>query len=231
MSSSDCDTIRQIAPELVLGIAAGEDRARVLAHLAKCPGCRRELDELSEVADSLLLLGPVHEPPVGFETRTLNRFDARLGRQKRLWRSVSAAAAALILGASISAAAMYAGTRSDRNLAAQYRKALNTANGEYFDASRLRDAQGVVVGQVFAYEGSPSWVFVVVTRSEGAGSYGVELMTTAGKTVRVGRFALTHQRTSWGSAIPLHLRDVSAVRLVGKGRSEIFEGRIHATAD
>ena len=59
-----CEEVRALA-ELALGIAVGDERARVLEHLLACPACRRHLEELSSVADDLLLLAPTQEPPVG----------------------------------------------------------------------------------------------------------------------------------------------------------------------
>ena len=55
----ECDQIRDLAPELALGIADGAERASALRHVANCPDCRRVLDELSTVSDELLLLAPV----------------------------------------------------------------------------------------------------------------------------------------------------------------------------
>ena len=41
--SFDCERLNEIAPELALGIAAGEDRARALDHLAGCANCRAHI--------------------------------------------------------------------------------------------------------------------------------------------------------------------------------------------
>jgi anti-sigma factor RsiW len=68
-----CEELREQAPELALGIVEGEERGRALEHLADCPDCRRRVEELSEVADELLLLAPHKEVPVGFESRVLSR--------------------------------------------------------------------------------------------------------------------------------------------------------------
>ena len=62
-----------MAADLALGIVEGEERGRALEHLAKCPDCRAEVEKFSEVADELLLLAPHREPPVGFESRVLER--------------------------------------------------------------------------------------------------------------------------------------------------------------
>src|SRR4029450_14086852 len=81
-----CEEVRSLVPELALGIAAGDDRARALEHLADCPACRGRLEELSIVADELLLLAPAQEPPAGFESRVLGRLEppARPPRRRRI---------------------------------------------------------------------------------------------------------------------------------------------------
>ncbi|HEX2294483.1 MAG TPA: zf-HC2 domain-containing protein, partial [Actinomycetota bacterium] len=57
-----CAEVRDLAPEVALGIAPGEERARVLAHVRGCGDCRRLLDGLAETADLLLVLAPRDEP-------------------------------------------------------------------------------------------------------------------------------------------------------------------------
>ena len=39
--SADCERLRELAPELALGIADGEERAWALEHLADCAGVPR----------------------------------------------------------------------------------------------------------------------------------------------------------------------------------------------
>ena len=66
-----CEQVRELAPELAIGIADGQQRDTALRHAAACPGCRRLISELSSVVDDVLLLGPSHEPPPGFAARTV----------------------------------------------------------------------------------------------------------------------------------------------------------------
>ncbi|TDE12971.1 anti-sigma factor family protein [Jiangella asiatica] len=68
-----CGDIADALVEVATGAASGPDRARVLSHLAECPDCRRELEELTRVADEVLLVAPEHDPPAGFEGAVLAR--------------------------------------------------------------------------------------------------------------------------------------------------------------
>src|SRR5687768_12183581 len=95
MSRLTCEEARELAPELALGTIAGDERARVLTHVASCAACRRLVEDLSEVADSLLLLAPEHEPEAGFESKVL----ARMKSPARTRVGVLSAAAALLIAA------------------------------------------------------------------------------------------------------------------------------------
>src|SRR4051795_797936 len=70
-----CEHTRALTAELALGIADGADRAQALRHLAECANCRRELEQLSAVADELLMLAPERQPAAGFESRVLARLE------------------------------------------------------------------------------------------------------------------------------------------------------------
>src|SRR5690349_18773011 len=124
-----CEAVRDLLPELAAGVAAGDDRARALAHLAGCPDCRRELAELSAVVDELVLLAPAREPSPGFESSVLSALTPA-----RRWRPnpVALAAAASLLGALLAGGVVWAQTAADRHLAQRYRHTLDVADGEYF---------------------------------------------------------------------------------------------------
>ena len=66
-----CEQVRELAPELTIGIADGQQRDAALRHAATCPDCRQLISELSSVMDDLLLLAPSHEPPPAFAARTV----------------------------------------------------------------------------------------------------------------------------------------------------------------
>lgn len=210
-----CDEVRELAPELALGTATGEERARALQHLATCSNCRRHLDELSGVADNLLLLAPAYQPPVGFESRVVDRISGE--RQPPRWRRVLPAVVAAVLAAITALALMYVASGQDREFAAHYRKVLEQANGEYFGGVPLRDGEGRRAGHVFAYEGSPSWVFVLLTGSTDSGTYAVELITREGTNVRLGSVNVADGKGTFGSTLSVSLRDVERIQLVDGG--------------
>jgi predicted anti-sigma-YlaC factor YlaD len=213
-----CDVLAELAPELALGIVTGEQRARALSHLAGCGDCRGRVEELSEVADALLPLAPAREPPAGFESRVLGRLPTRV--RPRRWRRWALAAAALLLAATVGGGGVFAAGGGDRDLAARYRRALATAGGEAFGAWRLGDA-----GTVFVYQGSPSWMFVSMRPSAGAGPFACELVLAGGRRVPLGTFSLRAYQTGWGRTIPVSLHEVARVELRDLGHGRTFQAR------
>jgi hypothetical protein len=71
-----CDQVREVAPELALGLLTGRERAAHLAHLESCGSCRAEVSGLATAADDVLLAGPRSSPPEGFDRRVLDRLAA-----------------------------------------------------------------------------------------------------------------------------------------------------------
>jgi hypothetical protein len=230
---TSCEEVRALAPELALGIADGKERAEALAHLASCAACRTYLSELTDVADDLLAITPSEEPPVGFETRVL----AELGiepEQRTRWlpwprmrarRLLLAAAAASLLAVATTASALVLAFQDERELAGQYRTALENVGGEYFQATRLYNMRGTPVGQVFGYQGKPSWLFVVVYAPYRQTALTGTLRTTGGDTVALRALDLKAQRASWGGEIPIDLREVELVRLVDRS-GNVYQARI-----
>jgi hypothetical protein len=223
----DCEQVRDLAPQLALGIADGAERARALRHLADCPDCRRLLEELSEVTDELLLLAPEHEPPAGFETRVLARIQPprTAARRLRRHRTLLAATASAVVAAAAVTAIMLDATSDDRRLAAQYRGALAEAHGSYFEAGALRAPAGTRAGVVFAYRGSPSWIFVDIDPRYRSG-YTVELTTATGRRVALPRLRLDPATGSGGQAIPVDLHQVTTVRLLGAKPGDVLKASI-----
>ncbi|HEX4538956.1 MAG TPA: hypothetical protein VH112_01835, partial [Acidimicrobiales bacterium] len=68
------------AAEVALGILSGPERADALGHLEHCVGCRVRVEGLAQTGDSLLLLAPEVDPPMGFESRVAARVNGQADR-------------------------------------------------------------------------------------------------------------------------------------------------------
>src|SRR3954466_6961070 len=95
MSVLTCAEVRELAPELALGILGGAERAEVVLHVNGCSRCQAYVSELTEAADVIPQLVPGAEPPAGFEDRVLNRLGADRRRSRRRWIASIAVAAAV----------------------------------------------------------------------------------------------------------------------------------------
>jgi Putative zinc-finger len=211
--SESCAEVRELIPELAAGVASGESRARAVAHLAGCADCRRELEEFAGVVDGLLHIAPEHEPPNGFEARVLTSIQPR--RDRHLLRSAWVIAAAFVLVAGIAAGVTWWRGAEDRDVADHYRGVLSVADGSYFRAAGLEDG-GAGRGNVFAYEGRPSWVFVTVDGAP-SGTYHVRLVDVDGRASWIGVCTVRNGSGSWGTTVAVPIRDVARVEMGGDG--------------
>jgi hypothetical protein len=223
-SEMGCEQVRELAPEVALGISTGEERGAVLRHLAGCPACRQLVSELSSVSDDLLLLAPAKDPSPGFQSRVLDviaepvrpqRLHAlKLPSALTLGRRWAAAAAAVVLVAALGGGSVYAVTASDRQLADSYRAVLSEGQGSAFAAAPLQGPRGRA-GVVFGYQGQPSWMVVTVQSSiPDTGPLRVEAVTRDGRYLTLGKAVLGGGNRAWGGQIPVNLSDVLALRFL-----------------
>jgi hypothetical protein len=216
-----CEELKDLAPEVALGTLDGEERAEALRHLATCGECRRLVDQLTTVADELLMIGPVQEPPAGFESRVIGALGLepprrRFGRRMLTWLGPPLAAAAL------TAVALVGVYHDDHVTAERYRTTLEQANGRYFDAAPLRDGTGSEAGVAFAYQGEPSWMLVTVDAGHRDEVASAELVTRDRRTIPLPDFELGPDG-SWGGAIPVDLYEVATIRLLGERPGQVLE--------
>lgn len=204
-----CDEVQLLAPEVALGVASGDERALVLAHARSCADCRRVVEELSETADALLLLGPIREPATGFESTVLAQMRPA-GPKTRARAKLIAAGLAAVL---VTGAAAFWATADDRRLATHYRDALAVADGKYFGVVPLRAPDGDRAGHMFAYEGNPTWVFLIFATPLDPGRYEAELETPGGAIHPLGSFDISAGEVTWGRDLPVGLRSVRTVRV------------------
>jgi hypothetical protein len=207
-----------LLPELALGTISGEDRARALEHLGTCHRCSDELRKLNELGDQLLLLAPSAEPPLGFESLVVERLGVDSRNRRQLKGSLIAAAALLLL--LLSSLATYFLGGGDRELADRYRETLRIADGKYVAAHQITDKGGGRVGYVFGYQGSPSWIFCVVSTRRSTMTYEVVLSSEDGRSWELGETHINQNEVTWGGALPIPLHDIEEIRLVAHPEDE-----------
>jgi hypothetical protein len=222
----DCDETRALTAELALGVAAGDERAKVVKHLETCATCRGEIASLVRVLDEVLLLVPEREPPAGFESRLLAKMMAP--RRPRRWRRITALSVAAAMAAALSAGGVWLATGSDRQTAETFRTALERAGGVYFGVEFLHIGSGMRVGHAFVYGGTPSWVFVVIQDPSRAGTFDVDVVTHSGETLSVGSLEILPEDRGAGLTLPVDLRDVSMIRMVPRDGGESLEAELPA---
>jgi hypothetical protein len=204
-----CEETRALAAELALGIVEGEERGRALEHLADCPDCRLRVEELSEVADELLLLAPHREAPVGFESRVLGELlPAPKPRRRRRLALVLAPVATAVAAVAITLAVVSGDLRD----ASHYHRTLNEANGKEFEAYSLYGG-GALAGTVFSYKGAPDWLLITVDPAHRADLRGAQLVMDDGRQVPLNWFHLDPSGSS-GGGIPVDPHNVSVLRLL-----------------
>lgn len=224
-----CEEVRELAPEIALGIADGEERAEALRHLASCGACRRSVEQLSKVADDLLLVAPAQEPSAGFESRVVEAMGLQEPpRRRRMPRRLTPRWLALRLGpvlatAGVTAIALVGFYHDDHQTAERYRATLAEADGQYFQAAPLTDGAGSRAGVAFGYQGSPSWLFLTIDRGHRDSVTRAELTTKDGRTIPVRSISLD-SRGTWGGSIPVRLYSVDSVRVLGKGHRVVLKG-------
>ncbi len=155
----DCAELREVAPDVALGLLTGEERAAALAHLQGCEACRAEVASLAGTADEVLFAAPEAEPPPGFGLSVLARLSAAsgevaaVGRPARVppaprrWSVVAAVGVAAVLAVLALVAGLMAGDDQPRDPAVAM--------------AEMRTGSGRPVGQA-SVAGEPATVHVAV---------------------------------------------------------------------
>lgn len=112
----NCLSVRELLPELAVGVLGEEDRAEVERHLRWCAGCRKEAGELGHAAATLAFtLEPAPVPP-GLGERIVagvKRAAGAPGSSRRMRTAAASIVAAMVAIAGLGWGAVMAG-RADR---------------------------------------------------------------------------------------------------------------------
>ncbi|KOV91111.1 hypothetical protein [Streptomyces sp. NRRL B-3648] len=235
-----CEKLREIGPELALGVLPARERAEAVAHLDRCADCREYVRQLTQVGDRLVGLLPDREPPPGFENRVArslarqatasegqrparSRFRPGPRRGARRIRTRVAVAGAT-LAVAVGFAGWAIGTAVEQVVASPPAVATEPVMvGDMTPAGR----GGQPVGEVYAHPGPPGWIFVSValTGTRYDGTVTCFLDRPDGTSLRAGEFALRDGHGNWGVAVPGDLTQYSSARLTSP------DGTLLATAE
>ncbi|MEV1177184.1 hypothetical protein, partial [Nonomuraea sp. NPDC049784] len=122
--------------------------------------------------------------------------------------------------AGLAGGGVWLATGPDRELAKSYRRTLAVADGRYLAAAVLYAGQ-LRVGHAFAYQGSPSWIFLTVESAGQSGSYEAKLVGRDGAWSDLGKVTVSDGRASWGTAVPMPISRIDRVVLQRPGAPDV----------
>ena len=209
MTELTCEHFQDLMAELALGVLSGRERADALAHVERCPACRRDLAAMGDLADRLVELTPQAEPPAGFETRVLARLTPPPATARRRPRPplIARLAVAAGLAAAIGVGGWAVGRHDGHVPSVAVGHSTGILTAEFVD-------RGATVGQVVAYGGEHPWVAMAVDSNLGDLTVKCRVLERNGTTTTVGTFTLSDGYGYWGASIGVAPKSVSSVQLV-----------------
>ncbi len=198
------DAMRASLPELALDILDGRQRATVMSHVDSCEECADELRALSATADALVLVPIAVDPPLGFESRVIERIrrsdpPVAFGRLRTL--RLAAAAAAILVAFGV-------GWTLERVTSTPSHA---TTSGPFVERSLT--ASGKTVGSVYVDTGQPSWMFVSLNAPGAPSRIRCEVITSSGRRDVIGSFSLVAGHGAWAKALPMPWSSVRTVEI------------------
>jgi anti-sigma-K factor RskA len=224
VSAMSCAEVRELAPELALGILSGAERAEVLLHVNGCARCQAHVAELTEAADVIPQLVPEAEPPPGFEARVLRRLGEGERRTRRRWISAVAAVAAAAIIVSVTVVRVIE-SNDTSDVSAQAAPTTNLAS-EPVAVSMQGGAVDAAVG--WAFVNDHHGVAMSVDYGIASGAYSVTATPHDGDAASLGTMQITDGRGSWTGRSAAPLRVGSRIALVDATGTEVCHGTVPA---
>jgi hypothetical protein len=89
-----------------------------------------------------------------------------------------------------------------------------SGNHQVLRFAQLRNSSQRQIGQVFTYEGTPSWVWMSIAMTDpGVGTVWCELQKQDGTLIPIGEFQLSGGKGSWGAQLKVDPNTVVGARL------------------
>jgi Putative zinc-finger len=223
MSALTCAQVRELAPELALGVLGGAERAETIMHVNGCARCQAYVLELTEAADALPLLAPEIEPPAGFEHRVLTeiRVGSRRSRRRGLAALAAVAAAVAIISITVVRVIESSGSSPSSSSVAA------AANAKPV-AVQMHGGVGEVPAG-WAYVTGGHEVAVSVAYGVEPNDYQVRVKPAGGTAEILGTMTIEDGRGSWTGRSTSTLGAGSTIGLVGPDGHEVCHGTVTAT--
>jgi len=219
MSAFTCAQLREVAPELALGVLGGAERAEALEHLASCSRCQVHVAELTEAADVLPLLAEEREPPPGFEARVVASLTVERRRGRRRWyASIAAAVAAATIVSITLVRVIDARSEADPARAAPARLA---------QAEMVSEADGSPAGWVYVAGGRN--VALAVSYGVAPGTYDIQVRPRRADPVVIGDVDVVAYRGSWSGTSSVAIAPGDTVSLVSSEGTPVCHGEVEMT--
>ncbi|HEY3671551.1 MAG TPA: zf-HC2 domain-containing protein [Acidimicrobiia bacterium] len=221
VSAMSCAQVRELAPELALGILSGAERAEVVLHVNGCARCQAYVAELTEAADAIPQLAPEAEPPVGFEARVLQRLDAGERRTRRRWIAAVAAVAAAAMIVSITVVRVI--ESNDSTSARQEATPITPAPKPVAVPMQLTAAP---LPAGWAYVSDGHGVAVSVSYGMESGGYTVQVKSPSGRAENIGTMTVSDNHGSWTGRSSRPIRAGSTISLVDATGAAVCHGTV-----
>ena len=215
VSAMSCAQVRELAPELALGILSGAERAEVVLHVNGCARCQAYVAELTEAADAIPQLAPEAEPPAGFEARVLQRLDAGERRPRRRWIAAVAAVAAAAIIVSVTVVRVI--ESNDNQVTNQVASA---------PVAVAMEGGVVPVPAGWAFVNDHHGVAVSVNYGIPSGRYAVQVTPARGASTSIGTMQVVDGRGTWTGRSADALRAGARVALVDASGVEACHGTV-----
>jgi hypothetical protein len=220
MSAFSCAQLRDVAPELALGVLGGAERGEALAHLDGCSRCQVYVAELTEAADVLPLLTEEREPPPGFEDRVLASLTTERRRGRRRWYFSMAAAVAAAMIVSIALVRVIDARQESTTKQASAPVTLT-------QAQMVSETDGTPAGHVYVSGGRN--VVLDVSYIVTPGAYGIQVQSSGEAPVTIGDVQVDAYQGSWSGTSTVDIAPGDKVALVSAGGAQVCHGTIETT--
>jgi hypothetical protein len=220
VSALSCAEVRELAPELALGILSGAERAEVVLHVNGCARCQAYVAELTEAADAIPQLAPEAEPPPGFEAGVLRRLDERERRTRRRWIAAAVAVAAAAIIVSITLVRVI--ESNDSTPVAQ----APTTQVRPDPVTVAMDGGEGELPAGWAFVSNHHGVAVSVAYNIPSGRYAVQVTPTRGSPAAIGTIDVVDGRGTWTGHSAEPLRAGARIALVDASGRQVCHGTI-----